>query len=239
MRSLRHPRFRTRRQPTKDLPPVVPAPDAPARERCTKCRAVLPPDGRCIRCVSTKPWMRRCWKDRRDVVVARTQTCEWCTASFEKANPAHVHHVVERYSLGPGDVDWYSYMLLIDEDVEIICAACHRTWSQLGKRRVPPRPCSECAEPTSAPGGVCSNACYRTRLRRENPQKADFLEWRERSEILDRTIYEECRCTATCRTAFYYTKDGGGGGPVAECILRSIETELPGYLTWEGKTGEQ
>ncbi len=109
------------------------------------------------------------------MVIARTGTCEWCTVVFSKPNPAHVHHLeaeARAYKLGPGDFDWFAYMSMIDTHVAVICSACHRTWSELGKRRVPPRPCVECGDPTSAPGGACSNACSMARLTRANPRRA-------------------------------------------------------------------
>ena len=45
------------------------------RNLCQTCQAILPPDGRCIECVSTKPWDRAFWKRRKQEVVAGVHSC--------------------------------------------------------------------------------------------------------------------------------------------------------------------
>lgn len=89
-----------------------------------------------------RPQVKRSWQDakyreRRDVLYARTDVCEWCKEPFDGSDRElrrNLHHLIERYETPDGEPDRAAYEALRDEDVVIIHARCHRAWHRFGVR---------------------------------------------------------------------------------------------------------
>jgi hypothetical protein len=89
-----------------------------------------------------RSWLKTEYRKRRDVLYARTETCEWCKEPFDKSQRAlqrTLHHLIERYETPDGEPDWAAYEAMRDEDVVIVHARCHRAWHKYRVRPPDPR----------------------------------------------------------------------------------------------------
>lgn len=82
-------------------------------------------------------WQDAKYQERRDVLYARTDVCEWCKEPFDGSDRAlrrNLHHLMERYETPDGEPDWAAYEAMRDEDVVVVHARCHRAWHKFGVR---------------------------------------------------------------------------------------------------------
>lgn len=192
-----------------------------------------PPDGKCIECVSTKPWDRAFWKRRKQEVMAGVQACTWCEQAFDRDHPATIHHTRESYKTTTGKIDWFAYMMMQEGEVEVICKGCHLAWSQYGKKRSPQAQCLECGTPTRAPSRLCSKTCgHERRMRTDADYAKRFWLGRyfQESASFD---YESCQCEPTCPKesySFVLNGDWEACSSLPACQLRTLAGLLPGML---------
>lgn len=148
-----------------------------------------------------------------------------------------MHHIKSSYKTAAGEIDWFAYMSMFDDEVVVICRPCHVTWEKRGKKRVPARPCVGCGALTSAPSGACSKKCAHEHRMRADP---DYREeqillrfWSRKDTILDD---RPCTCSPMCDYAMYaLVVDGetlaSGAGP-RECQIMELAQDFPGWLYW-------
>ena len=100
--------------------------------KCIKCGlACWPKHQTCWDCREVKSlarfWHTKAWRERREVVIARTNFCEKCGTPFN-GSPKIVNHKLDDYAAEPSLVERYAQM--VDDEVEVICRSCNYRWTR-------------------------------------------------------------------------------------------------------------